>query len=110
MCGNALAYCDVSMLRAAFDAGYARVIRVDSRRAGSVVTASEPIPLETLTMTGLLGALEQRQEGARDAHDAVDVRVEDAMYVGGGGVGDGHVVPGDAGVVDEHVEQAAPCR
>src|SRR4051794_19656305 len=50
--GYALAYWLVSMFRAALEDGQARPTSVDSRRAGSVVTASEPMPLETFTTTG----------------------------------------------------------
>ena len=53
ICGNAFAYCVVSMFTAVFEAGYAMPISVDSNRSGSVVTAIEPIPLETFTITGL---------------------------------------------------------
>ena len=52
--GNALAYCEVSMFRAAFEEGLARPGKVHSNRPGSVVMASEPMPLLTLTMTGAL--------------------------------------------------------
>src|SRR5690606_9020370 len=47
--GNALAYINVTMLRAAFDDVYTRPGRVDSIRCGSEVTANDPMPLDTIT-------------------------------------------------------------
>jgi hypothetical protein len=41
------------MLTAVFDAGYARPTMVDSILDGSLATVTEPMPLETFTMTGL---------------------------------------------------------
>src|SRR5690606_15017357 len=50
--GNALAYWDVTMFSAALDDGYTRETSWDSRRSGSEVTASEPRPLDTITIRG----------------------------------------------------------
>jgi hypothetical protein len=48
----AFAYMLVTMLSAALDDGYAGPTSVDSNRFGSVVTANEPMPLDTFTITG----------------------------------------------------------
>ena len=40
------------MFTAALEAGYCRPTSVDSSRSGSVVTPIEPIPEDTLTITG----------------------------------------------------------
>src|SRR5690606_38289658 len=50
---NALAYINVTMLRAAFDDVYTRPGRVDSIRCGSEVTANDPMPLDTITSRGV---------------------------------------------------------
>jgi hypothetical protein len=51
------------MFTAVFDAGYGNPMNVDSIRAGSLVTVSDPIPLDTFTTTGL----SERSSSGRNA-------------------------------------------
>ncbi len=54
----------------------------------------------------VVGREQQRQEGVQNPHGPEDVRLIDVAQVIGGDVGHVLVAPGDAGVVDEHVEVA----
>ena len=64
MAGNAFEYWTVTMFSADLEDGYSRFTDVNSNRAGSLATASDPRPLLTFTMTGaLLAASSGRNAG-----------------------------------------------